>query len=155
MTIQVLDGQGVLRTVANMDDFMTANPVGAQAITASRAVSPPTTSDSNKFKIVSTAGTNATLVSASARVLRALYVYNQPAYSVFFKLYDKATAPVLASDVPFWTIPIPAASGFVIPASSWGIPVTTGLGFAITKAFSNTDTTAIAVEDCVGMLLWR
>lgn len=154
MTTQILDGTGTLRTVSNMDDFMAANPVGAQPLTSSRTVSPPTTSDSNKFKIQSAATTNINLVSASARVMRTLHLYNQTTYRIWFKLYDKATAPVLSTDLPFWTIPLDGGSGFALQGM-WGVPVSTGLGFAITKAFAATDTTPIAVEDCIGMLMWR
>lgn len=154
MTTQILDGTGTLRSVSNLDDFMATNPVGAQAYTAARTVAPAITSDSTKHTIKSAATTNITLVSAAARVMRTLHIYNQTTYIIFFKLYDKATAPVLATDLPFWTIPVAPTSGFST-APTWGYPVANGLGYAITRAFAPTDTTAVAVEDAVGMLTWR
>jgi hypothetical protein len=154
MTIPVLDGNGVLQTVNTLNDFMTANPAGAQAFTASRSVSPAITTDSTRFKIVATGGVNNTLVSATARVIRSIDVYNQAAYRVNLKLYDKATAPVAGTDVPFWTIPLSADSGYS-KQFIWGLPVTLGLGFAITKNIWDTDATAITVEDVFGMLTWR
>jgi hypothetical protein len=154
MTIQVLDGNGVLQTVQNMNDFITSNPVGAQVFSASRAVSPAITTDSTKLRIVSASSVNNTLVSAAARVLRSIDIYNQAAYRVNFKLYDKATAPVAGTDVPFFTIPVSADSGYS-KQFIWGMPLTLGLGFAITKQIWDTDTTAVGVEDVFGVLTWR
>jgi len=154
MTTQILDGTGTLRTVSDMGDFMTANPVGAQPITSSRAVAPPTTADATKARITSAASVNNTLVSATARVVRSLDIYNEAAYAVYFKLYDKATAPVAGTDTPFWTIPVPAGSGYS-KTFTWGIPISAGLGYAITRNKADTDTTVIAVNDLVGMLTWR
>ena len=154
MTTQILDGTGTLRTVSDMGDFMTANPVGAQAIAAARAMSPAITTDSTKTRITSAATVNNTLVNAAARVLRSIDVYNEAAYSVYLKFYDKATTPVAGTDVPFWTIPIPPNSGYT---KYWpfGIPLTNGLGYAITKLKADSDTTVIAASDVVGMLTWR
>jgi hypothetical protein len=154
MTVQILDGNGVLQTVNTMNDFMTANPAGAQVVTASRSVSPSITIDTSKVRITSAASVNNTLVSATARVLRSLDVYNEAAYAVYIKLYDKATAPVAGTDTPFWTIPLPASSGYS-KIFTWGLPVTTGLGYAITKLKADSDTTVIAANDVVGMLTYR
>lgn len=154
MTLQVLDGNGVLQTRNDINDLMTANPAGAQPITASRAAAPPTTSDSTKLRITSAATVNATLVSSAARVLRSLDVYNEAAYTVYFKLYDTSTTPVVASYTPFFVIPLPANSGYS-KLFTWGVPVTIGLGYVISKLKPDTDATAIAANDVVGMLTWR
>jgi hypothetical protein len=153
MTIQVLDGNGVLQTVQNMNDFMTANPAGPQTIAASRAVAPPITIDSVKFRINASSGSNNTLVSAAARVVRSLDIYNRAAYVVYFRFFDKATTPITA-DVPFWTIPLPADSGYS-KQFIWGLPVSAGLGFNITKDRFDNDATAVAVDDVSGMLTYR
>lgn len=154
MATQILNGLGNLVTVSDMADFMAANPVGAQAVAASRAMSPATTADSTKARITSTTTVNATLVSSAARVLRTLDIYNEAGYAVYFKLYDKASTPVVATDTPFWTIPLPANTGF---SKYWpfGIPVTLGLGYVISKLKPDNDTTVIAAGDVVGMLTWR
>ena len=154
MTINVLDGNGVLQNVNTMNDFMTANPAGAQVVATSRAVVPAITSDSTKLRITSLATTNATLVSATAKLLRSLDIYNEAAYAVYFKLYDKATAPVIGTDTPFWTVPIPAASGYskVWP---WGVPVSLGLGYVITRVKADADATAVAAGDLVGFMTYR
>lgn len=154
MTAVILDGNGVLQTVNTVNDLMAANPVGAQAIASSRPISPSTTIDTIKVRITSAASVNNTLVSAAARLLRSLDVYNEASYSVYLKLYDKATAPVAGTDTPFWTIPLPSGSGYS-KIFIWGMPVATGLGFAITKLKADSDTTAIAASDVVGMLTYR
>lgn len=155
MTISVLDGNGVLQTGINtLNDYMAANPVGAQPTTAARTMVPATTTDSARAKIVSANGVNNTLVSATARIMRTLDIYNRAAYPVYFKLYDKATAPVAGTDVPFWTIPLAADSGYS-KEFPWGLPVTLGLGYAITKLFVDTDTTAVVIEDVAGQMTYR
>lgn len=154
MTTQILDGTGTLRTVANLDDYIASNPVGAQPASASRAVAPPTTCDSTKTRITSAASVNNTLVSAAGRVVRSLEVYNEAAYSVYFKLYDKASAPVAGTDTPIWTIPIPSGSGYS-KIFTWGLPFTNGIGFAITKLKADSDTTSVLASDVVGLMTWR
>lgn len=155
MTISVLDGNGVLQTGINtLNDYMTANPVGAQAITASRAMSPPITIDTTRARITSAATVNNTLVSSTARIMRSLDIYNEAAYTVYFKIYDKATAPVAGSDTPIWTIPVPTLSGYS-KVWTWGIPVGNGIGYAITRNKVDTDTTAVAANDLVGMMTYR
>jgi hypothetical protein len=67
----------------------------------------------------------------------------------FVKLYNKATAPVLASDVPAMILPVPAAVAGVpgvctLPIGFNGFRFALGLGIAITGAVGDTDTTAVA-----------
>jgi hypothetical protein len=154
MTTVILDGNGVQQTVNDVGNLIAVSPIGAQAVTASRPIFPSTTNDSTKARITSAATVNNTLVSATARLLRSLDIYNEAPYAVYIKLYDKATAPVAGTDTPFWTIPLPANSGYS-KEFIWGRPVSNGLGYAITKNKADTDTTAVAINDAVGMLTYR
>lgn len=154
MTTQIIDGTGTPKTVNDLGDFMATNPVGAQPFGNARTVAPPTTSDTSKLRIRSLNTVNNTLVSSTARVVRSIDVYNEATYTVYLKLFDKATAPVAGTDTSFWTIPIPSGSGFS-RTFYWGLPVSNGFGYAITKNKVDTDTTAVANDDLIGMMTYR
>lgn len=94
------------------------------------------------------AGTNATVVKASASTLRKIIGTSTRASTCYLKLYDKATAPVVGTDIPFLTIPIPANSTFDL---SFEQDFLAGVGLAITVAPSDSDATAIVAGDIVAL----
>jgi hypothetical protein len=49
---------------------------------------------------------------------------------------------------------LPATSGFS-KQFIWGLPFTLGIGYAITKLFADTDTTAVIIEDVSGIMTYR
>jgi hypothetical protein len=91
---------------------------------------------------VTTAGTNATLVKASAASLYELTVSNPTGAAVFVKLYNKATAPVVGTDVPVVTCPVGAAGLQWHHFGVTGKRFALGLGWACTGAMPAADTTA-------------
>ena len=99
--------------------------------------------------INSAATTNGQLVLTGTSGLQALFVTNTGATAAFVKLYNKATAPTVGTDVPAMIIPVPAAvSGFpgvaqIVPGFN-GYRFALGLGLAITGAVADADTTAVA-----------
>jgi hypothetical protein len=99
--------------------------------------------------INSAASTNGQLVLTGTSGLQALYATNEGAAAAFVKLYNKATAPVVGTDVPAMVIPVPAAVGGVpgvaqiIPGFN-GYRFALGLGLAITAGAADTDTAAVA-----------
>lgn len=94
--------------------------------------------------ISSAATTNATSVKASAGTVYAVTASNVGAAAAFLKLYNKASAPTVGTDVPVLTIPI-AASGVVnLTFGATGQRFTTGIALAITNLVADSDTTAIA-----------
>lgn len=112
-----------------------------------------TTNGTTKTRIVSAATTNATSVKASAGKVMSLRVFNNAAYDVFFKFYDKASAPTVGTDTPTWTIPLKAGTGYS-DHFHIGDDFTTGIAYAITKLQADTDTTAVAVNDVTGKMHW-
>lgn len=109
--------------------------------------------------INSAASTNGQLVITGTTGLQALHATNTGAGAAFVKLYNKATAPTVGTDVPVMIIPIPAAaSGFpgvvqIVPGFN-GHRFPLGLGLAITGLVADTDTTAVAAGQ-VKVLLER
>jgi hypothetical protein len=99
------------------------------------------------------ASTNATSLKASAGALGDIDVFNVAAYSVFLKLYNKASAPTVGTDVPVWTIPLAAGTGYArtFPFGKW---FSTGIAYAITKLQADSDTTIVAAGDLTGSIDW-
>jgi len=97
-------------------------------------------------KFISGTGTNATAVTDSAAKLTILHIVNGSAGLRYFKLYNKASAPVVGSDTPLITIGIPATStsSFVLPALV-GIDFSVGISFAVTLGVADDDTTPFSV----------
>ena len=101
-----------------------------------------------QFFLNSAATTNATLVSAGSTGLASLYATNIGGTVAFIKLYNKATAPVVGTDIPVMIIDLPAAGtapgkhNLIAGSSPFRFPL--GLGLAITGGFADADTVAVA-----------
>lgn len=125
-------------------------PIPAAQASATQAVSGTVTANSTApvtptaSAVNSAATTNATVVKASAGTAYSVTASNVGAAAAFVKLYNKASAPTVGTDVPVITIPIPAASVVTIPLGSQGYRFATGIGLAITNLAADTDTTAVA-----------
>ena len=100
------------------------------------------------FFLNSAATTNATLVAAGSTGLPSLYATNIGGSPAFIKLYNKATAPVVGTDIPVMILDLPAAGttpgkhNLIAGASAFRFPL--GLGLAITGGFADSDTVAVA-----------
>jgi hypothetical protein len=101
------------------------------------------------YFVNSLASTNGALILTGTSGLQALYATNIGATAAFVKLYNKATAPTVGTDVPEMVIPVPAAVAGVpgvvqITPGFNGYRFALGLGIAITGAVADSDTTAVA-----------
>ncbi|MGV9001915.1 MAG: hypothetical protein ACOH18_03075 [Candidatus Saccharimonadaceae bacterium] len=101
------------------------------------------------YFVNSLATTNGILILTGTSGLQAFYATNEGATVAYVKLYNKAAAPTVGTDIPEMTIPIPAAvSGvpgvYVLPIGFNGFRFALGLGIAITGAAVYTDTTAVS-----------
>jgi len=96
------------------------------------------------FAVNSAATTNATSVKASAGRLMGLCASNAGAGAAFVKLYNKASAPTVGTDVPVLTIPVPASSVLSLDLGALGRQFTLGIALAITNLVADSDTTAVA-----------
>lgn len=104
------------------------------------------------YFVNSAATTNGALVLTGTSNLSSFYATNEGASVAYVKLYNKATAPVVGTDVPEMTIPIAGAVGGVPgvanPAIGFhGFRFALGLGIAITRNAVHTDTTAIGASE--------
>ena len=101
----------------------------------------------NQF-INSVAGTNIANLSTTTNGVSSIYATNTGSTPAYIKLYNKATLPVLATDIPEMIIVVPAAvSGvpgvYTLPIGFSGLRFNSGLGIAITGGSADTDTTAV------------
>ena len=101
----------------------------------------------NQF-INSIAGTNIANISTASTGVSSIYATNTGSTAAYIKLYNKATLPVLATDIPEMIIVVPAAvSGvpgvYTLPIGFSGLRFNLGLGIAITGGSVDTDTTAV------------
>lgn len=102
----------------------------------------------------SLATTNATVVKASGGRVGKIYGSNCVASAKYLKLYNKASAPTVGTDVPVMTFFIRANTEFNFDVADLGIFFGTGIAYAFTNAVGDADSTAIAAGDiqCLNIL---
>lgn len=96
------------------------------------------------YNLTSAASTNAATVKSSAGSLGELSVFNPSAAAVFVKLYNKASAPTVGTDIPTVTIPVAAGALVSLEFGQMGKRFSTGIALAITAAAAASDTAAVA-----------
>ena len=96
------------------------------------------------YNVVTAASTNSAVVKATAGTLYEITISNPTATAAYVKLYNKATAPTVGTDVPVMTISVPATSATTMPIAltfgQVGKRFATGIGIACTAAAAATDT---------------
>src|SRR5262249_50944180 len=114
---------------------------------------PKTTGGLSVARVVSAASTNATVVKASAGQVYGWFLSNTNAAARYCKIYNKATAPTVGTDVPILTLLIPAG-GAANTEFSNGIAFATGIGLALTTGATDADTGAVAANECIANILF-
>lgn len=107
------------------------------------------------FRKLAAAGTNLTSVVAGRARLHSLSLQGTTAAIKYVKIYDKATAPVVATDVPKYTFAVPASGQMINPEFGFGIPFDNGIAIAMTGAIGDTDTTALVANDVIMNMGYR
>lgn len=118
--------------------------VVSSVATTTNATSTPVSG--TRFALNSAATTNATSVKASAGRLFTLAASNSGAAAAFVKLYNKATAPTVGTDVPVLTVPVGASAVLAINLGALGHSFSLGIALAITNLVADTDATAVAAS---------
>lgn len=101
----------------------------------------------SSISLTSAATTNATSSKATAGSLFELSIDNMSAAPKFVKLYNKASAPTVGTDVPVLTLEVAANSSRPVEFGALGKRFSTGIAFAITNLQPVADTTAVAAGD--------
>jgi hypothetical protein len=123
------------------------------AVTASGTPTAPAT----PYILNSAATTNGALVLTGTSGLHAFYATNIGNSAAFVKLYNKATAPTVGTDVPAMVIPVPSMHSGIPGVANLaighnGFRFALGLGIAITGGEADNDTTAVAAGQVKVML---
>ena len=155
-----VDGSAVTQPVsgtvtANQGGTWTVQPGNTANTTPWLVTQTPATSGGlSDYHTVSAASTNAANIKASAGQIFGFNVFNNAAYPVFVKLFNKATAPIPGTDTPVFTIGVQAG---VLATRSIenGVAFGTGIGIAIVKGIADADATAVAASDCVVDLQYK
>ena len=92
------------------------------------------------------AGTNAAFIKNAAGMVYEVHAFNAAAYAVFLRLYNKASAPTVGTDVAFRTIMVPAG-GHAVVTYPGGAYFATGIAYATTKLAAYNDATALVAHD--------
>ena len=133
--------------VSNADPMPVTGPLTlAQLVAAVLATTNTPVTPTQTFTN-SAATTNATLTKGSAGTVWSIVVTNTNAATRYLKLYNKATAPTVGTDVPVLTIPVAAGATVQIDGGSNGIRFGTGIGWALTGAAGDADATAVTAAD--------
>lgn len=155
LNVQLMDGNGtsfagVVNPTVDGVASRTGLTVGASqnflfnGATWDRAVKPNAAS-----RIASAAATvNATSAKGSAGNVFKVFGNNVKASVVYLKIYNKATAPTVGTDVPVLTIPIAASARFDIDiGDANGFYLGTGIAYGFTTDAADNGTTALSAGD--------
>lgn len=124
-------------------------PIPAAQVSATQPISGSVTATATPatptpYTLNSAAGTNLAAIKASAGTLYGLAGFNAGAAAAFVKLYNKASAPVLATDVPVLVVPIPAGGAMPpVHLGALGHRFAAGIAIAVTGGAADTDATAV------------
>lgn len=133
-------------------DSVNEGDIGAARMTLDRkAINTPyvnVAGGATTFKQVSAATTNAASIKGSAAKLYSAIANNQNAAVRYLKLYNKATAPTVGTDVPVLTLALQPNS---TQSFQWpnGLDFPTGLAMALTTEATDAGSTAVAVNEHV------
>lgn len=116
----------------------------ASAMSAGSATTPGTSCSVSR--IVSAASTNATVAKATPGAVVGWVFGNTNAVVRYLKLYDKASAPTVGTDVPLVVIPLPpGAAGHVgLPSP---IAFRTGISYGLTTGIDDGSSAAVAASE--------
>ncbi|CAB5155703.1 hypothetical protein UFOVP149_24 [uncultured Caudovirales phage] len=137
------------RIIAEMEVETPSYDLGTQAvaITGTPNVNLTSSTAPTVHTLNSAATTNATSVKATAGRLFSVAVSNQNAAARFVKLYNKASAPTVGTDIPVMVIPLAASSAQVIDFGAFGSQFALGIAYAITGLIADADTTVVTAGD--------
>lgn len=114
-------------------------PTHAVTITGSATTTPVTPT---AVAITTVASTNGSLIVGTATSLFELTISNPTATAASVKLYNKATAPTVGTDIPVFTVTVAAGATQSFNFGFAGKRFVAGLGIAVTAGALATDTAA-------------
>lgn len=117
--------------------------VPSHAVTMTSTTVSPLVATALAYSVVTAATTNAAFVKALAGNLMEISISNVTAATIYVKLYNKATAPTVGTDVPLVTIPVLAGAVASFEYGFMGKRFNLGIALAVTAAAAATDVAVI------------
>lgn len=99
----------------------------------------------------SAASNNAAVIKNTQGQVYYIIAYNSNAAIRFLKLFNKATVPTPGVDTPVITLPIPPNGGIAIEVGLGANLFPLGVAFALVTGAADSDNTAVAVNDILGV----
>lgn len=147
----ILKENGTAYTAIEWEEFYTTLSANATPLPISPRPNTTGANGTTPYKLISLATTNANVVKASGGNLYSIVAIGLTSTVRYLKLYNKATAPTVGTDVPLMTIPVPAntqGAGIAIPFSM-GVNFPLGIAIAVTSGLADNNTGAILANDVV------
>lgn len=108
----------------------------------------------NIATIQSLATTNATSIKTTRGAVYGFNLCNKSAAAVFFKFYNKASAPIVGTDTVYLKVMVPTLQ-CTEHSLSIGMQFPLGIAYAITSAQPDADATAVAAGDLTGSFEYK
>lgn len=126
---------------------------GSVTVDGSVSLAAATTGGESIYRNINlgTAGAN---IKASAGQVYGWYFYNKANAARYVKFYNKASAPVVGTDVPVMTIGLPPGAGANVEFAN-GITFAVGIGIGATTGVADADTGAPAANDVVANVMYK
>jgi hypothetical protein len=97
------------------------------------------------YDLIANSGTPGVLVKGTtARLFVLLIVNTNQITTHYIRLYNKASAPVVGTDVSFLTVPVLPGDGILLTSNAQVFPL--GLGIGVTGGPGDTDTTPVVSD---------
>jgi hypothetical protein len=141
-TSQIVSNGTAANLLATVSGSVT---VSGSLTSAGTTTSTPATPTANAIN--SAATTNATSIKASAGTVYSINVSNTGASTRYVKLYNKASAPTVGTDVPILTIAVATNATVTTYLGGLGYRFATGIALAITGGATDADTTAVGASE--------
>ena len=137
--------------ITNTGALLTDTQLRATPVPFSPRPNTTGTNGTTPYKLISLATTNAVSIKAGGGNLYSIVGIGLTSTVRYLKLYNKASAPTVGTDIPTMTIPIPANTqgAGVALAFSIGVNFSTGIAIAITSGAADTDTGVIGAGDVI------
>ena len=138
-------------TEVGLNQPLTDTQLRATPVPVSPRANTTGTNGTTPYKLTSLASTNANVVKNSGGNLYSIVAIGLTSTVRYLKIYSKATAPTVGTDVPLMTIPVPAntqGAGVAIPFAM-GVNFPLGIGVAITSGSADNDTGAVGAGDVI------
>lgn len=101
----------------------------------------------NSYELISAASTNATLVKSTPGRIWNLLITNMANANRYVKIYNKASLPVVGTDIPIMTLEIPATQHHEQTWGDLGYFLSNGIAFALTTGIADNNTSAVSAGD--------